>query len=447
LKIRRDPKDIGRLVLAYGLALVCGAATAGLGLLWLHSGAAHADDVTSVASSLPGTPPPTRPLEDSGVPLGPPRPPDYLDVIRGELGAGETLHSTLTRMGVTGATVHEIAIEMRPVFDFRYAKPGDRFRLARKPDGTIIDFEYRTSAVDGYRLYRVGDELVATPLSVNLTRRIETLAGVVTNSVYNAVRNLGESPQLAYDFSELFAWEVDFNREVRPGDEFRILYERLYQEDGDGNEVYVRPGRILAAQYLGREAHTAILYQWDEDHSGYYRPDGTALERQFMRAPLKYTRVTSRFSWSRFHPILHVRRPHLGIDYAAPYGTPVWSVSDGEVIHVGRKGGMGKAVQIRHTNGFVSTYGHLQRYAPDLREGMRVHRKQVVGYVGSTGLATGPHLHYDLRLNGEAVDPHDVVSPPAPPIPEDHRAAFFAARDATLAELDPTPVAALGEAL
>ena len=438
---RQSSRWFGQPALGYGVALVFGAILAALALGSLDSGIARAEApdpfVASVASP-----------DGDGTPLGPPRPPDHLDIVRGELRSGETLHSTLTRMGVPGSTVHEIAIEMRPVFDFRFARPGDRFRLARKADGAVVDFEYRTSAIDGYRLYRVGEELIATALSVNLVARIETLVGVVTNNVYNAVRNLGESGQLAYQFSELFAWEVDFTREVRPGDEFRIRYERIYQEDGDGNEVYVRPGRILAAQYRGAsKVDTAILYESEDGDSGYYRPDGTALERQFLRAPLKYTRVTSPFSWSRLHPILRVKRPHLGIDYGAPYGTPIWSIADGEVVHISRMGGMGKTVKVKHANGYVSTYGHLQRYADRLKVGARVSRKQVVGYVGSTGLATGPHVHYDLRKDGKAVNPNKVQTPPAPPIPSAQLPAFQVARDATLAELDPTPIAALGEAL
>jgi hypothetical protein len=292
---QRNSEGFGRLALAYGMALLFGGASAALALAWLDTGTAQAETGRAraetralvQAAALP------TPAGD-GLELGPPRPPNHLDVVRGELRSGETLHSTLTRMGVPGSTVHEIAIEMRSVFDFRFARPGDRFRLARKADGSVVDFEYRTSAVDGYRLYRVGEELVASALTVNLVRRVESLAGIVTNSVYNAIRNLGESGQLAHDFSELFAWEVDFTREVRPGDEFRILYERIYQEDGDGNEVYVRPGRILAAQYRGgRDVKTAIHYESEEGSSGYYRPDGSAIERQFLRAPLKYSRATS----------------------------------------------------------------------------------------------------------------------------------------------------------
>lgn len=445
MRVPRDAGSIGRNALAYGLALVCGALSAALALAWLDSGTAHAE---SAAAPLPAVSSAPVAYPGDGALFGPPRAPDHLDVVRGELRAGETLHSTLTRMGIPGATVHEIAIEMRPVFDFRFARPGDRFRLARRLDGTVIDFEYRTSAIEGYRLYRVGEELVPTALSVTLVPRVETLSGVVTNSVYTAIRNLGESGQLAHDFSELFAWEVDFTREVRPGDEFRILYERIYQEDEQGNEVYVRPGRILAAQYRGSGAvSTAILFEADDGTSGYYRPDGTALERQFLRAPLNYTRVTSPFSWSRLHPILRVRRPHLGIDYAAPYGTPVWSIADGEVVRVERMGGMGKTVRIRHKNGYVSTYGHLQRYAQGLRPGDRVKRREVIGYVGSTGLATGPHVHYDLRKDGKAVNPNSVQTPPAPPIPAELLPAFRVARDASLAELDPTSIASLGEAL
>lgn len=439
MRTHRDSRSVGRLVLAYTVALVCGAATAAVGLAWLHSATAHADEIEAAAVPVPRV--------GEGVVLGPPVPDDHLDVVRGEIRAGESLHSTLTRMGVSGSTVHEIAVEMRPVFDFRYSKPGDRFRLARRADGGVVDFEYRTSATEGFQLYRVGDELVAHPLEVRLVRRVERLAGVVANSVYNAIRTLGESGSLAHQFSELFAWELDFNRDVRPGDEFRILYERLYQADGDGDEVYVGPGRILAAQYRSRDVHTAIHYEWEEQNGGYYRPDGSALERQFLRAPLKYTRITSPFTWSRLHPILRVRRPHLGVDYGAPYGTPVWSVADGEVIKKSRMGGMGKTVKVRHANGYVSTYGHLQRYPQGMRVGDPVRRKQVIGYVGSTGLATGPHLHYDLKKDGKAVNPAKVKTPPAPPIPESQFEAFAATRDTTLTELDPTPIASLGEAL
>ncbi len=431
----------GQIWMAYGVALVCGAVTAVAFLAWFQTDDAHADSLTNSAVVE------TLPIPSDDAPLGPPIPEDHLDVLRGEIEAGESLHSTLTSMGISAGTVHEIAVEMRPEFDFRYSKPGDRFRLVRRPDGSVMEFEYRTSATEGYRLHRVAGILVAHKLEVNLVRRVERLSGVVANSVYNAIRNLGESGQLAHDFSELFAWELDFTRDVRPGDEFRILYERLYQADGDGNEVYVGPGQILAAQYRSREVHTAIHYGWTEDEAGYYRPDGSALERQFVRAPLKYTRITSPFSWNRLHPILRVRRPHLGVDYAAPYGTPVWSVADGEIVKASRMGGMGKTVRVKHANGFVSTYGHLQRYALGLKVGTKVKRKQVIGYVGSTGLATGPHVHYDLKKNGKAVNPKKLHTPPAPPIPEDQFEAFAAIRDASLAELDPTPIAALGEAL
>jgi murein DD-endopeptidase MepM/ murein hydrolase activator NlpD len=409
-----------------------------VGLAWLHSG--HARAASRAPAALPA-------LQEDGVPLGPPRPPDHLEVVRGELRSRETLHSTLTRMGIAGSTVHEVAIGMRPVFDFRYAKSGDQFRLVRTPAGSVIDFEYRTSAIDGYHLYRVADELVAEKLEVHLVRRTEQLAGVVTDSLYGAVRSLGESSQLAHEFSELFAWDVDFSREARPGDEFRILYERLYQEDAQGNEVYVRPGRILAAQYRGRDVHTAIHYEWDPDNSGYYRPDGSAMERQFLRAPVKYSRVASPFSWSRLHPILRIRRPHLGIDYAAPYGSPVWAVGEGEVIRIARLGGLGKTVKIRHADGYVSTYGHLQDYAQGLLIGSKVKRKQVIGYVGSSGLSTGPHVHYEIRKDGLPLNPSRLFSPEAPAIPESQLAAFRATRDATLAELDPTSIAAVAEAL
>jgi len=440
-----EPGYTARLAVACGLALLCGAITAAGTLAWLQGGAARADGSrTDEAFAVPA---PSAVAADGAERLGPPPPPGRIGVLRGLIGRGETLHSTLTRLGVPGSTVLDIASAMRPVFDFRYAKAGDRFRLARRPDGSVVEFDYRTSVTEGYRLVRTGGGLVPRALEVDLLPRVEKLAGVVTTSLYNAIRNLGESGQLAHEFANLFAWDVDFHRDVRPGDEFRMLYERLYQRDGDGEEVYVRPGRILAAQYRGRGVHTAVFFDSEGGPSGYYRPDGSAVDRQFLRAPVKYTRISSSYSHSRLHPILKVRRPHLGIDFAAPRGAPVWSVADGVVTFRGRSGGFGNLVKVRHANGYVSYYGHLHRFAPGLAVGSRVEQKQVIGYVGSTGLSTGPHVDYRLRRGEQYVNPTTVRTPPADPIPAERIPEFVATRDAVLSELDPTPIASLGEAM
>ncbi len=383
----------------------------------------------------------------AGEPLGPPGPPPHLRIESGSLEYGESLHTTLTNRGISPSTVHRVARELRPYFDFRYAQPGDRYRISLLRDGTLIEFDYQVSPDQGYRVYRMGDGYVAERREEPLERRQTRLAGVVTTSLYDSVQALGESPQLARDFADIFAWDLDFSREVRPGDEFRVLYERLYRREG-GQEVYVKPGVILAAQYRGAAGvHTAIHFETEAGRSGYYRPDGSSVERQFLRAPLRYSRISSKYTHSRYHPILKVRRPHLGIDYAAPSGTPVWAVAEGVVTFAGWSGGFGKLVKVRHSNGLISYYGHLQRFAKGMKVGKPVSQKEVIGYVGSTGLSTGPHVDFRVRNGDHYVNPASVRTPPADPVPMERLSDFLAVRDAHLAELDPTPLATVGEAL
>lgn len=261
------------------------------------------------------------------------------------------------------------------------------------------------------------------------------------------MRDLGEESQVASDFASIFAWDVDFSRAVHSGDQFRLLYERNYVVE-DGEERYLGPGRILAAAYAGNNGqHYAIYYEVEPGRGGYYHPDGRSVQRKFLLAPLNFSRISSRFSNARFHPILKVKRPHYGIDYAAPYGAPVWSVADGKVIYKGRAGGFGRLVKVRHSNGYVSYYAHLSRYAAGLKVGQPVRQKQVVGFVGQSGLATGPHVCFRVQKDGHYVNPAAIDAPSADPIPLDHRERFAAARDVRLEELGPIALIATDEAL
>lgn len=355
----------------------------------------------------------------------------------GELRRGETLARALDRQGVGPELVHEIAAAMRPVFDFRYARAGDRYHLARDEQGSVVEFDYVRSEFERYALRRDGDVLAAERYEPQVHVERARLAGVVTSSLYNAIQALGESGDLSHDFAEIFAWDVDFSRSVHPGDEFHILYERRYLRSEDGRERYVGPGRILAARYSSASAeHAAVYYEQGKGRAGYYRPDGSAVERQFLQAPLTYRRISSTYSTSRLHPITGRRRPHLGIDYAAATGTPVWAVSDGRVMFRGWLGGLGKTVKIRHANGFESWYGHLSRY-PNLSLGQKVRQKQVIGYVGSTGLSTGPHLHFVLKKSGRHVNPSTLRVAQADPIPRHRMEEFAVVRDELLQALGP----------
>jgi len=356
----------------------------------------------------------------------------------GDLGRGETLALALDRQNVAPQLVDEIATALRPVFDFRYARAGDHYRLAQDEHGVVTDFDYRRSEFERYTLRRVGEKLVAERIQPELRVEQARIAGVISTNLYDAVEALGESSELAHDFAEIFAWDVDFSRSVRPGDEFHILYERRYLKNEQGKQRYIGAGRILAARYASvmGEEHSAVYFQQDSARGGYYRADGSAVERQFLQAPLTYRRISSTYSMARVHPITGERRPHLGIDYAAAAGTPVWAVANGRVMFRGWLGGLGKCVKIRHDNGYESWYGHLSSY-PDLALGQQVRQKQVIGYVGSTGLSTGPHLHFTLQKNGRMVNPSTMSAAAAPPISRQQMTQFAAARDGLLQALDP----------
>jgi murein DD-endopeptidase MepM/ murein hydrolase activator NlpD len=366
----------------------------------------------------------------------------------GVIARGETLAYALGQQGIPRHTVHQITSELAKQFDFRRAQPGHAYRVTQDAEGRVIEFRYSTSPMEGFTVALEGERYVVRRDELQLEPREARIAGVVTTSLHDAVKALGESPQLASDFADIFAWDIDFTRAVRPGDEFRILYERLYFVDENGKESYLRPGRILAAQYSGSAGeHSAVYYESQPGQGGYYRADGSSVQRQFLQAPLRFARISSRYSAARHHPILRITRPHQGIDYAAPAGTPIWAVADGRVIYRGYAGGFGNLVKIRHSRGYVSYYGHLSRFGPGLEVGQRVRQKQVIGYVGSTGLSTGPHVCFRIAQDGRYFNPAKLHTPAADGVSPQRRPDFLASRDSLLARLDAGTVAAADEAL
>jgi murein DD-endopeptidase MepM/ murein hydrolase activator NlpD len=375
--------------------------------------------------------------------------PSLPNVFRGVIKPGDSLAASMRREGLGAATANRVNRLMMSHFNFRRrARPGHTWRLSRDETGMLTEFRYNVSATVSYRVFRENGDYRVRQENAKLTPRVTRMAGVVTSSLYETVRSLGEDPLLARDFADIFAWDVDFSHSVHKGDEFRVLYERLHGIDEDGNEVYVRPGLILAARYSGTAGeHTAIYFESEEGKGGYYRPDGTSVQGQFLQAPLRRARISSSYSSARRHPILKVTRPHHGIDYAAPAGDPVWAVADGKVIYRDRAGGFGNLVKVRHNNGFVSYYAHLSRFSKGLRVGNRVSQKQVIGYVGSTGLATGPHVCFRVTKDGRYVNPATLKLPQGLPISEAVSAVFHRTRDTFLAELDAGPLVASDEAL
>ncbi len=388
----------------------------------------------------------TLPIHDALVELSPA---DSLTIVtHGEIGRGESLGSSLRRQGISAGTVHLIATEMRRVFDFRRSRPGDRYRLGQDSDGRVLDFRYAQGPEESFYLAWEGTRYVVRKETAELRPQIAKIAGIIDSSFYGAILALGEQSVLATDFARILAWDIDFSRNVHPGDEFQILYERLYRRNDDGENVYVRPGRILAGRYAGHVGrYTVVYYQDEKGVGGYFRPDGSSVERAFLAAPLEFSRISSRFTRARRHPILNVTRPHPGIDYAAPKGTPIWAVANGVVEYRARAGASGNLVRIRHMAGFTSHYAHLASFAKDLSVGDQVEQKQLIGFVGSTGLSTGPHVCFRVKKHGNYVDPMRISSPAGASVDRDELIVFHNVRDRLLADLGPGPLSVANEAL
>jgi murein DD-endopeptidase MepM/ murein hydrolase activator NlpD len=364
-------------------------------------------------------------------------------VTKGELPAGRSLSAELRKQGISHGVIEQIDRYVGPVFDFRHSRPGDAYRLALDSASRLVDFRYSLSPEESVYLFWDGESYVARREQAELEARIAILAGMVETSLYDSIRGLGEFPELADDFAEIFAWDIDFTLSERAGDEFRMLYERLYLTDDDGQEIYVRPGRIMAAQYRGADRdYAAVYFETGTGKGNYFRPDGTSVERPFLAAPLRYSRISSTYSNARLHPILNVTRPHPGIDYAAAEGTPLWSVASGKVIFRGYAGDSGNLVKIRHENGYVSHYAHLAHFSDGLRVGSEVRQKQVIGYVGKTGLATGSHVCFRLTSNGHYMNPLKIKSERPSPVDPLLTTDFARTRDRLMAYLDVRTAAA-----
>ena len=312
-------------------------------------------------------------------------------------------------------------------------KPGESLHFEHK-DGSLYALERRLNESETLKVSRdPASGLKADVLTNPLETRMRTVRGVIDSSLFESVEAAGAHDQTAVALADIFAWDVDFVLDVRPGDAFVVTYPEIYR---DG--VYVRDGPIQAAEFVnqGRD-FKAVRYTDPDGGSHYYTPDGKGLHKAFLRAPLEFTRVSSRFNSARFHPILNLIRAHKGVDYAAPMGTPVKAAGDGRIRFAGPKGGYGNVVEIEHSASVVTVYGHLSRFARGTRAGAHVTQGMVIAYVGMTGLATGPHLHYEYRVNGVFKNPQTVVLPGADPIEARWREDFLAKSAPLLATLEP----------
>ena len=346
-------------------------------------------------------------------------PVDSFDIIEGKIRRNQFLADILTKQGVPYPKIQSIIDNYSNTFDFRKVKRGNKYVFFTEKDSlqTVRYFVYVDNAID-YYVFDLGDQVSVNHNAKEVDSDFKTASGTITASLWVSMIDEGINPELSNELSEIFAWSIDFFG-LQKGDSYKLIYE---EEFVDSSSVGIK--RIFAAYFRhANEDFYAIPFIQDGKED-YYDQEGNSLRKAFLKAPLRFSRISSRFSNSRLHPVLKIRRPHHGIDYAAPVGTPVHSIGDGKVIEARYKGQNGNLVKVRHNSIYTTAYLHLSRFGPGIREGKYVKQGDIVGYVGSTGLSTGPHLDFRFYKSGYAVNPLKVKAPPVKPVSDENRAEY-----------------------
>ena len=340
-----------------------------------------------------------------------------LTVIDGRIGRNP-VYTELVARGVAPSEVLSLTRSFKGVFDFRNAQPDDEYQICLTPQKKVQKLTYRTGLTDQYVAVRTENGAFRTyRRQISLEKEIIAKTFTIESSLYQAVTGQGESSHLVAAFTDIFSWDIDFYLLPRKGDKIRVIFEK-YSLKGQ----LVRYGKILAAQYIGSGEKFSAFYFDDGNQAGYYDENGIPLRKMFMRVPVKFGMRTSSYSIRRFHPISKRYKRHTGIDYSAPHGTPISATAGGTVEFAGWRGGYGKLVIIRHPNGYRTYYGHCSRLL--VKKGADVKQGETIAQVGRTGRATGPHVHYETRINGKPVDPNRIKATKGKPLPADQRARF-----------------------
>jgi len=324
---------------------------------------------------------------------------------------GDTVASLLARLEVDDPAALKFLRDNQQAKALYQLIPGRTVRVTARADGKLVSLRYLNGgnllAID-----RNDNAFAVEEEPAQLEQRVLMKSAEIRNSLFGATDAAGLPDAVATQIADIFSTDIDFHRDLRKGDRFSVVYEALYHR-GEA----VKTGRVLAAEFINQgKTYQAVYFNYAENQGAYYTPDGRNLRKQFLRSPLEFSRVTSGFTLARFHPVLQTWRAHKGIDYGAPSGTRVKATGDGEVEFVGRQGGYGNVVVLRHQSQYTTWYGHLSSFAKGVRKGKRVAQGEVIGYVGATGLATGPHLHYEFRISGVHQNPLRVAMPEAPRI-------------------------------
>ncbi len=354
------------------------------------------------------------------------------EVARGEVQRGETAGKIFDRYGVSAAQIDHIDRVCRDTFDLRKIRIGGRYTVLLSGDSTsrhLDHFIYEKNITDYVTISLVGDSVVARNGRKDVRVERHKSTATISSSLWNSIADAGMPISLAVDLEEIYGWSVDFFG-LQAGDNFTVVYEKQFVDS-----VCIGSGRVWGAVFNhgGKELY-AIPFRQGEKIT-YWDEQGNSLRKLLLKAPLKYSRISSRFSHSRLHPVHRVYRPHHGVDYAAPKGTPVYAIADGTVIFKGWGGGGGNTIKIKHPRNLTSGYLHLSRFAKGIATGVRVSQGQLIGYVGSTGTSTGPHLDFRLWKGNKPIDPLKAPSEPVEPIKPENREYFEWVRGMVLSEL------------
>lgn len=374
------------------------------------------EETTTRTLALPA--PATRPTDLTELDVEPEDERRWIEV---QVSRGDTLSRLLQSHGVSAGAVHRLVTADPRLAELARIRPGDTLLIAVDDHRELIALEYRVSRVQSLQAELSNGEWQVTEQTREYERQLRYAEATITDSLFLAGQRAGMTDNLTMQLANIFGWDIDFVMDIRRGDRFRVMYEELFL---DGERVGT--GNIVMAEFENRDRQlAAIRYELDNGQAEYFDPQGNSMRREFLRTPVEFARVSSRFNLNRRHPVLNTIRAHRGVDYAAPTGTPIRASGDGRVEFAGVRGGYGNVVIIRHGQKYSTLYAHMNRFARGIRSGARVRQGQTIGYVGMTGLATGPHLHYEFLVNGVHRNPLTVDLPQASGIENNQRRDFL----------------------
>lgn len=360
----------------------------------------------------------TEVVYEYGIPV------DSFNTTEGNVKAGETLSAILGKLGCKGQVIHQLNYFSSDTFDVKRIKQGDSYTAYYSKDSIpeLTYVVYHQSVVD-HIVFHVCDTLCAHRFKKTVRTEQRIAHAVISTSLWDAIISNNLHRQLALDLSDIYAWSIDFFG-LQKNDSFVVLYDELFVDT-----LSIGIGKIHAATFTHRGKTFSAFYFKNDQVNGFWDENGNSLRKAFLKAPLKFSRISSGFSYARKHPVYKTVRPHTGVDYAAPAGTPVMSIGDGVVVEKGYKGGGGNTIKVRHNSVYTTAYLHLSRYAKNLQVGSHVSQGEVIGYVGSTGTSTGAHLDFRVWKNGSPINPLTMESPSVEPIPQNAMTEFIALRD------------------